>query len=318
MDDAIAVALGEAFPDRDVDDVSPAGPSWNPRNRTARVEFADGRAVFLKVAVDGDGSRIARERAAIAYVGANCDVRVPTIAASDADGPVPHLATAPLSREGLWRLWSEGNEADRAAMARRVGAALAAIHDRRFPTHGRVGGGDAEGLDLDAGSWTDVLLDTIAETRAIAPSEHFDHHFDEVVAAVEANRALLDDAPAALLHGDPATPNCFLGDEGVGFVDWELAHVGDPIRDLHRARDQLIDSLRTSGPERLATALHEGYRERAGGLPPGFDDRRPVYAAVRFLGRSGFFEKWVEFADESAEELADWVDVEMERRLVEL
>lgn len=318
MDGDAALALGEAFPDRDVDDVTPAGPSWNPRNRTARVEFADGGTVFLKVAVDGDGSRIARERGALTYVGANCDVRVPTVVASDVDAPVPYLATAPLSGEGLWRLWSEVSPADRAAMARRVGAALAAIHARRFATHGHVAGGDADGLDLDAGSWTDVLLDTIAETRAIAPSERFDHHFDEVIAAVEANRALLDDAPAALLHGDPCKPNCLGDDEGVGFVDWELAHVGDPARDLHRARDQLIDSLRTSGPERLATALHEGYRQEAGGPPPGFEDRRPVYAAVRFLGRSGFFERWVEYADESTEELADWVAAEMDRRLAEL
>ncbi|WP_235920692.1 hypothetical protein [Natronorubrum halalkaliphilum] len=63
------------------------------------------------------------------------------------------------------------------------------------------------------------------------------------------------------------------------------------------------------------TALHEGYTQRAGSLPAGFEERTPVYNAVRFLGTSGFFEKWVEFTDQPPAEAATWVETEMQRRL---
>ncbi|NHN47800.1 phosphotransferase [Halostella sp. JP-L12] len=318
MDDRIASALSAAFPDREVASTEPAGPSWNPTNESVRVDFADGRTAYLKVAVDGDGTRIARERGTIEYIGANCDVRVPAVLSSDADGEVPYLATAPLAGESIVGPWSEWGVAERAETARRVGEALADVHAERFGAHGHIAGGGADGLDLDTAPWTDVLVDTIEDVRALSPSDRFDRHFDEVIAAVEANRDLLDDAPAALLHGDPAMPNCFRGADGIGFLDWEIAHVGDPVRDLHRVRAQQIDGLRSAGDERLVTALHEGYRERAGGLPPGFEERRPVYRAVRFLGTSGFVEKTAEFADESLEEFAAWVDAEMERRLAEI
>lgn len=53
----------------------------------------------------------------------------------------------------------------------------------------------------------------------------------------------------------------------------------------------------------------------AGDLPPGFEDRLPVYEAVRLLGTSGLFERGPEFHDGPREDLAEWVDTEMQRRL---
>ncbi|MFC4552501.1 MULTISPECIES: phosphotransferase family protein [Halorussus] len=323
MDERLAAALDAAFTDREVTELGSTGPSWNDHNRTVRVEFADGRAAYLKYATDGDGSRVARERAVLEYVGANSEVPVPTVLASDADGTplergdgaVPYLSTAPVRGANLLDRWSGASPDERAALAWEVGAALAGVHERRFDGHGHVVGGGAGGLELRTGPWTGVLVDKIGEMRAMAPADRFDHHFDEVAAAVEANRDLLDDAPAALLHGDTAQPNCFRGESGVGFLDWEIAHVGDPARDLHRACDQQFGSLRGDAPEELTSALYEGYRERAGGLPDGYEDRRPVYEAVRFLGTSGYVEKVAEYADEPVEELAAWVDEEMDRRL---
>lgn len=63
------------------------------------------------------------------------------------------------------------------------------------------------------------------------------------------------------------------------------------------------------------TALHDGYRAEAGGLPQGFHDRQPLYAAVRLLGTSGFFERTADFVDEPPADLARWLDAEMDRRL---
>jgi aminoglycoside phosphotransferase (APT) family kinase protein len=315
MDSRVASALEAAFPGRGVADVRATGPSWNDANRTVGVEFADGGTVYLKVAADGDGSRVARERAVVAYAAANCGVSVPEVVASDPDAEVPYLATAPLPGRPLIAEWADADEAEREALAREVGAALAAVHAARFDEHGHVTGGGADGLELDTAPWTDVLVDTVERTRALASDDRFDHHFDEVIAAVEANRALLDDAPAALVHGDPAQPNCVRTADGVGFLDWEIAHVGDPAREVYRARDQQFDPPRGRAPRRVVDAFHDGYRERAGGLPDGYHDRRPVYEAVRFLGVSGFFDKYVEFVDESRGELADWVEAEMDRRL---
>ena len=315
MDSRIASALEDAFPGRGVRELESTGPSWNDSNRTVGVNFADGERIYLKIATDGDGSRIARERAVIDYVAGNCEVPVPTVLASAAEGRVPYLATAPVSGRSFLRSWSESDADERATLARQVGAALANVHALRFEEHGHVVGGSADGLELETGPWTDVLVEKIEAMRALTTSDRFDHHFDEVITAVEANRDLLDDAPAALVHGDPAQPNCFHTDDGVGFLDWEIAHIGDPARDLYRARDQQLGGFRDDAPERLVTALYDGYIESAGGLPEGFEDRRPVYEAVRFLGTSGYFEKYVDYLDESAEELAAWVRDEMDRRL---
>ena len=312
-DDLVDAVLEDVFSDRTVATVGETGPSWNDRNRTVHIAFRDAEPVFLKVAVDGDGSRIARERVAIDYVDEHCDVIVPTVLASEPDGRVPYLLTAPLG-ETLALEWSDWSDGKRAGAVRQVGAALAALHANRFDRHGHVTGGDASGLELETGAWADVLVERIAWMRELASSDRFDHHFDAVVGAVEDNRGRLDEAPATLVHGDPARPNCVRGETGTGFVDWELAHVGDPARELHRAEDQLLPETATNASE-LRDALREEYRRERGSIPEGFDDRAPIYDAVRQLGRSGFFDKWVALTGEPEATVAKRVESEMQRRL---
>jgi aminoglycoside phosphotransferase (APT) family kinase protein len=289
------------------------GPSWNEGNRTVRVDFAGGESAYLKLATGDDGSRLAREEAVLRYVRRVGAVPAPRVLASGT-GDVPYLFTHPLAGRSLLDPWSTRGEAGRAALARQVGKALARVHALRFETHGRVVG-EPTALTLDTKPWADALRETVEELRAIAPSDRFDHHYDAVLAAVESKRDLLADAPAALCHGDVAIPNCVLGRAGVGLLDWEIAHVGDPARDLYRARRLQLDGVRDRGPDRLVEAFYDGYRARAGGLPDGFEARRPVYEAVWFLNYAGFFENWVEFVGASTEEFADWVRTGMERRL---
>lgn len=317
MDDQIASVLESAFPDRSVDDVGSTGPSWNEKNRTVRIDFVDGQTIYLKIAIDGDGSRIACERSVISYVNENCEVAVPTVLTSNTND-IPYLATAPVSGQSLMDLWSDGGTEERAALAHQVGTALARIHTRRFEDHGHITGDNGDDLRIETGSWTDILIDRINHKRDLSPSDRFDHHFDRVIAAVDANRELLNEAPAVLLHGDPAQPNCFRSEEGIGFLDWEIAHIGDPVRDIHRTRNQQIDPIRTDAPDQIITAFYDGYREQAGGLPAGFEERRPVYEAVWFLSKSGFFEKWADYTDEPTDKLASWVREEMNRRLTEI
>lgn len=324
MDERITSVLETAFPDREVEAVEAAEPSWNDDNETVGVEFADGQRIYLKIAADGDGSRVARERAVIDYADTHSEVSVPTILASETGRAVPYLATAPMAGQRLMERWyDDADEERRAALARQVGRALASIHQIRFEEHGHIVGGDADGLELDTGSWTEVLVERVEKMRAIAGSGRFDHHFADVISAVRDNRDLLDDAPAALVHGDPAHPNCIhtgadADGESVGFLDWEISHVGDPARELRRTCRLQFGPLISDGPDRLVAALREGYRETAGSLPEGYEARRPVYDAVTFLGASGFFEKWALDADDPTEELAERVRSEMERRLKEI
>lgn len=175
--------------------------------------------------------------------------------------------------------------------------------------------GDADGLVLDTGSWTTILVERFEMMREIASSDRFEHYYDEVIKGIETNQERLDLAPATLVHGDPAMPNIFRSETMLGFVDWEIAHIGDPARELHRAQNQLLESRNLGDDEQLVTALHDGYRQRAGSLPAGLDDRAPIYDAVRFLGTAGFLDKVVEFSDESPEEVATWIEAEMTKRL---
>jgi aminoglycoside phosphotransferase (APT) family kinase protein len=329
MDERVETALGEAFPGRSVDRTFGVGPSWNGANETVGVAFADGERAFCKVAVAGDGSRIARELAVLRYLDAERSVSGPAVLAGDPDATVPYLVTAPAPGRELLDVWEEANEDRREALLRRVGATLATLHAERFESHaeivgGRVGADGAPSLALDPAPWPDVLRATIERTREIGTSERLADHYDAVFDCVEANRDRLEGAPAALLHGDVAMPNLFVVDDGAGAaagpdgivpIDWELAHVGDPARDLVRAEDQLLNGFDSRGPERYAAALYQGYRDRASGLPRGFAERRAVYEVVRMLGRSGFVDQWVTYLDEPLESLVDRADAELRSRL---
>ncbi|GGL62326.1 phosphotransferase family protein [Halocalculus aciditolerans] len=313
--DRVTAAVSAAFPRREIAAVESAGPSWNDANATARVTLADGDVRYVKVGLDGDPTRIRRERAVIDYVRAHAGVPVPRVVASDTARATPYLATAPMDGESLIHPWGERSGGDRLPLARAVGSALARVHDCRFDAHGHVTGGDAGGLDVAERSWPTLLAERVEWTRDLASTDRFDEHFDRVKAAVEANRDLLSDAPAALAHGDPAMPNAVWNGEAVGFLDWELAYVGDPARDLYRALDQQFAGLREDAPAAVREACLDGYRSVAGGLPEGYAEREPVYAAVRFLGVSGYVDKYLDLVDEEDADFVAWVDAEMTARL---
>ncbi len=343
-------ALELAFPDRPIESIAEPGPSWNDANETVRVTFPGGDAAFLKVAADENGDRIRRERAVLSDVGANTAVPVPTVREAAPTARTPYLVTEPLAGEPLLARWSATDPAGREALVQDVGATLAHLHTRRFDEHGIVvgtsdagsatAGGDAavadtahdpaaeatdDGtatLDLRTAPWTDVLVETIEEIRALATTDRFDRAFDDVIDAVYANRDRLDDAPAALLHGDPAKPNCVVTDDGgagptapIGLLDWERAHVGDPARDLHRVREQQLASLDEPAPEHLVEALYAGYRDVAGSLPAGFEERAPLYRAAWTLGYASVIDRLSAYRDESRETVATLIETEIERNL---
>ncbi|MFC7098231.1 phosphotransferase family protein [Halobaculum marinum] len=339
MDGALRSALDAAAPDREVRDVAATGPSWNDDNETVRVTFADDddpSALFCKVALDGDGSRIARERAALAAVSAADRVPVPRVVAADPTASVPYLLTAPVEGETLLDRGADADAATRRDLARAVGRSLADLHDLYADSldfHGEIrgvvrdGDGRVSGVDVRGDPWTDVLLARIEWIRTASPSDRFDDHFRRVAEVVAANRDRLDDAVAALCHFDLAKPNCFVldgdgdgGDGGddpptAGLLDWERACVGDPVRDLVRGLEQGFEPMRGDDEQRLGDAFLDGYREQVGGLPAGYEEREPIYRAVRHLGVSGYFENYVRFVDEDSAAFAEWTEAELDRRL---
>ena len=381
VNEVVSAVLSDAFPDRPVAEVSGVGPSWNGANETFGVEFTDGGRAFCKVATDGNGTRIARERAVLRYVSAERQIRVPTVLAADRNGSPPYLVTAPVSGRELSVVWNgtgarsgetsadgdvgggsagtadcdvrdgaagderasgdaapadvrvarEREDPVREALLRRVGRMLGTLHAERFDSHGEIvgaAGGGAESPDdstlppdtagrhlaVEPGPWPDVLRSTIERTREIGTTDRLAGHYEAVIDCVESNRDRLTGAPAALLHGDVAMQNLFVADE-IAAIDWELSHVGDPARDLVRAEDQLLNGFDSTGPERYADALYDGYRERAGGLPEGFAERRPIYEVVRMLGRSGFLDQWATHLGEPMDALADRAEAELRSRL---
>jgi len=125
----VTAALEDAFPGRAVAETDETGPSWNETNETAEVRFADGETVYCKVAVDGDGSRIAREHAVISFLRARSEVRVPDVVAADPDAVIPYLATAPMAGRNLAFAWADATPTS--------GQAWPARSARRWPTSTR-------------------------------------------------------------------------------------------------------------------------------------------------------------------------------------
>jgi aminoglycoside phosphotransferase (APT) family kinase protein len=106
-------------------------------------------------------------------------------------------------------------EQTRRRLAAQCGAALAAIH--------RIPPGAVPGLrPWEPLSRLRTGLDLLGEARPA---------FELALRWMEDHRP--DPRPAAVVHGDFRVGNLVVGDEGLRSVlDWELAHLGDPVEDL--------------------------------------------------------------------------------------
>lgn len=308
---AVRQTLEDVFPDRKVVDVRAGGISWNELNHTVRVEFAYGDPVYLKLALDRDGQKIGRERGVVEYVGARCRIGVPDVLAHSRESDPPYLVTASMPGTNAADGWSDRQMDEQADLLRRIGFALAEVHSCAFDRHGQIAGGDIDELRLETGSWTEILIDRIEWFHDRGPAGQFDHLVREGKETLQDHRDLLDGTPSVLLHGDPALPNIFQDDECLGFIDWELAHVGDPARELNRAEKQTV----MDGPDHLLEALHEGYKARAGSFPDGFHQRAPIYDMIWHLGGLAVFDRRVEASDQSTEEFAESFESTMDSHL---
>jgi aminoglycoside phosphotransferase (APT) family kinase protein len=310
MSEPVDRAVETAFPERVVESIEPR--TTRPGNETAFVTFADADPVYVKTATDTT-RRLVRETAATRYAAANCAVRVPEVRAADPTGDRPYLVTDPLPGTPLNDPWTAG--ADREPLLRTAGRALAGVHEARIARPGVVVGGDDERLDLDGESWAETLCATVEWRAEDWFADRFADVPERLVETVRAVDPGLDEVEPTLLHADCSRINVHV--DPAGLLDWERALVGDPAFDLvdatfHLAGQPDVDE---TDRDRLTAALYDGYRERAGTLPPGLDGYEPLYRAVSFLLVPQTFEEWAPDAEESTDDLAAWVREEVDGRL---
>ncbi len=140
----------------------------------------------------------------------------------------------------------------RSAILVQCGAALAAVH--------RISPADAAGLDApDRLIQYRQVLDELAEPHPA---------FELGLRWLDAHRPP-DPARPRVVHGDFRTGNLIIGTDGLrAILDWELAHLGDPIEDLgwFCVRAWRFGSPLVAGGFGSRQELVDGY-EAAGGRP---------------------------------------------------
>ncbi|MFI6737396.1 phosphotransferase family protein [Nonomuraea sp. NPDC050451] len=151
-------------------------------------------------------------------------------AASDAGVPVPAVVAADESYILMTRVAGEtiprkilrddAYAAARPLLAAQCGRALAAIH--RMPPSCLAQEAPEEGAEDPVRRWRDVL-DLLGEPHPV---------FELALRRLAADRPA-DHARRTVVHGDFRNGNLIVGPDGIRAVlDWELAHLGDPLEDL--------------------------------------------------------------------------------------
>lgn len=143
---------------------------------------------------------------------------------------------------------------------------------RHLATWHRIG---AEALDLPSfgpvRSWREHQLDQLAKAEALMAAAVGDGRADPLVEQAMAwLRANVPDAegPVVLVQGDTG-PGNFLYEDGrvTGIIDWELAHLGDPVEDLgwYCVRAWRFGSALPAGGMGTREELLDAYEAAGGG-----------------------------------------------------
>lgn len=174
-----------------------------PRLRVAQPWLADPR-------------RIVRERDALEVAGGLAPGRVPGVIDFDAEAAILVIERAPTH----WREWRadlfEGRCDPRVAAD--VGVALAAWHRRTTDLdqfRGRFG---------DREVFVQLRLDPFHAAVAAA--------HPRLAGRVDAVAERLASVETCMVHGDLSPKNVLQADDGTWVLDWEVAHLGDPVFDL--------------------------------------------------------------------------------------
>jgi len=224
LGDGIRVALSEAFgADMGVGEPRQLTGGASRQVWAVEVRGADGRSQEVVLRRDppghGDAERMRAEVACLRAASA-AGVPVPAVLASGDTAPgidAPYLVMDMVVGESIPRKLQRDPELDevRKHLADDMGYVLGQIHSADIGTLGMLDTGDP--LDAIEAVYRDL---------------------DQPRPAVEIGlRWLRENRPAkrpdALVHGDFRLGNVLVDGAGIrGVLDWELAHLGDPIEDL--------------------------------------------------------------------------------------
>lgn len=199
----------------------PAGASRHTWSFDLIADDAEPQGLILRLDAPGAFEADAMEREAdLMRAAGDVGVPSPRILLSDDSGDVLGTAGVVMSRvDGETiprRILREPALADaRAGLAAACGRYLARIH--RIP------------LDAVSGLEERDEVDTWARTLADLGQPH--PAFELAVRWLRDNRPPA--VPARIVHGDFRNGNFIVGPDGIRAVlDWELAHLGDPLEDL--------------------------------------------------------------------------------------
>lgn len=177
---------------------------------------ADGHHRVVQRQRAGDERDMMIEAATVAAA-SDAGVLVPELLAAESTDDESFMVLEAIDGETIARkiLRDDDFEHARAVLPEQLGRALAAIHS--MPVDAVIGLPEADPIAF----YTDVL-DSLGQP----------HPMLELV-----RRWLLDNRPSssatAIVHGDFRLGNLIVGAEGLrAVIDWELAHVGDPMEDL--------------------------------------------------------------------------------------
>lgn len=235
-----------------------------------------GRGLILQRQRPGAGAAAVTMTAEVQLLrsAAAAGVPVPSVVADATDGAAlgaPAFVVERLAGETIARklLRDDDYRAARPTVARRCGEILAAIH--RIPVDEVSGLGRSDPIDS-----TRAILDSLGEPHPT---------FELALRWLDSHRPPA--RPPAVVHGDFRTGNLMVDRSGVvAILDWELAHLGDPLEDLAwfcvRAWRFGVDD-RPAGGFGTREELWDAY-EAAGGRPVDPDEARwwEVYGTLRW------------------------------------
>jgi aminoglycoside phosphotransferase (APT) family kinase protein len=196
-----------------------------------RLSGGASRETWSLVATFADGTSrplaLRRDRAGGVAAGAPADERALLAAAARAGVPVPaivaagdgYLVTELVEGETIPRriLRDDAYAGARAVLAAQCGEALAAIHS--IPPSAVPG--------LHGGDQVTLFRDVLDSTGQPHPA------FELAFRWLETNRPPPTPGGERVVHGDFRNGNLVVGPDGLRAVlDWELAHLGDPMEDL--------------------------------------------------------------------------------------
>jgi aminoglycoside phosphotransferase (APT) family kinase protein len=222
-----------------------------------------------RIGAAGMGNREVRVYAEIAPA---LSMRVPAchFAAADADGTFLMLLEDLVARGAQI---SDGSWAVPGKFARAAVADLADLHVR-YEDPARL---------ASVAAWATALRSKPAEFILRTLRHVLDHCRDRLsdayLAVVELYidhyeriDAAWDAGPQTLIHGDAHIGNLFLDGDRVGFLDWGMARIGPPMRDLSFFLTMGLESDDRRRGERDLVQHYLDVRRAIGGRPIAFDD----------------------------------------------